>query len=61
MKRSGVTDKLDGFRRQEEFVRSLEENLNPQADFEKVIRHEHAVSRSSNGRTVFDDRQRQLF
>ena len=57
----GVTDKVDGFRRLEKFVRSVETNLQPEADFEKLIQHEHAISRSLNGRTVFDDRQRSLF
>jgi uncharacterized protein len=57
----GVTDKLDGFRRLENFVRTIETQLSPQADFEKVVEHEHAISPSLNGRTVFDDRQRSLF
>ncbi len=57
----GRTDKIDGFRRLERFVNSVETRLHPQADFNKVIQHEHAISRSLNGRTVFDDRQRRLF
>ncbi|HEU0251940.1 MAG TPA: hypothetical protein VFR12_02835 [Pyrinomonadaceae bacterium] len=57
----GVTDKVDGFRRLEKFVRSVETKLNPRADFDRLIQHEHAISRSLNGRTVFDDRQRSLF
>ena len=57
----GVTDKVDGFRRLEKFVRSVETKLNPRADFERLIQHEHAISRSLNGRTAFDDRQRSLF
>src|SRR5215203_4555055 len=59
----GDTEKLDGFRRLERFVRSVETRLAPQADFAKVIQHEHAISRSLEGRTVFDDkkgRQRSL-
>ena len=57
----GRTEKLDGFRRLERFVNSVETRLAPQADFDKVIQHEHAISRSLNGRTVFDDRQQRLF
>jgi len=57
----GRTEKIDGFRRLERFVNSVETRLHPQADFNKVIQHEHAISRSLNGRTVFDDRQRRLF
>jgi len=57
----GRTEKIDGFRRLERFVNSVETRLHPQADFNKVIQHEHAISRSLNGRTVFNDRQRRLF
>jgi len=57
----GRTEKLDGFRRLERFVNSVETRLQPQADFNKVIQHEHAISPSLNGRTVFDGRQRRLF
>lgn len=57
----GITDKLDGFRRLEGFVRSVENKLSPNADFGEVIEHEQAISPSLNGRTVFDDRQRSLF
>src|SRR5688572_30492199 len=57
----GDRDKLDGFRRLERFVRTVETGLNPKANFDKLIQHEHAISPSLNGRTVFDDRQRSLF
>lgn len=57
----GDRDKLDGFRRLERFVRTVETRLKPHANFEKLIEHEHAISSSLNGRTVFDDRQRSLF
>jgi uncharacterized protein len=61
----GHTEKLDGFRRLERFVRLVEERLVPEANLAKLIRHEKAISRSLNGRTVFDDkrdpRQRSLF
>jgi uncharacterized protein len=57
----GDRDKLDGFRCLERFVRTVETNLKPRANFDKLIRHEHAISPSLDGRTVFDDKQRSLF
>ncbi|HJP93703.1 MAG TPA: DUF763 domain-containing protein [Pyrinomonadaceae bacterium] len=61
----GHTEKLDGFRRLERFVRLVEERLIPEANLPALIRHEKAISRSLNGRTVFDDKrdpkQRSLF
>jgi hypothetical protein len=56
----GDKDKLDGFRRLERFVRMVETQLQPQADFDAVMAHEHAISPSLDGRSVFDDGQRQL-
>ena len=57
----GDSEKLEGFRRLERFVRNVETNLKPRANFDKLIEHEHAISPSLNGRTVFDDRQPSLF
>lgn len=59
----GDKDKLDGFRRLERFVRNVEAELKPCADFEKVIAHEEAISPALDGRSVFDDKhkQRSLF
>ena len=57
----GHSEKLEGFRRLERFVRTVETRLKPRANLEKLIEHEHAISPSLNGRTVFDDRQRSLF
>ena len=56
----GHTDKVDGFRRLDRFVRMVETNLKPEADFKAVINHENAISRSVGGRTVFDDRRRRF-
>ena len=53
----GHTEKLDGFRRLDGFVRTVESRLQPEADFEAVIRHENAISQSLNGRTVLDDKR----
>jgi uncharacterized protein len=50
--------KIEGFRRLDRFVRTVEERLQPEADLEAVIDHEMAISASLDGRSVFDDRQR---
>ncbi len=54
----GHTEKLDGFRRLDGFVRNVEKQLKPKADFDALLRHENAISPSLNGRTVFDDKRR---
>jgi hypothetical protein len=56
----GDKDRLEGFRRLEGFVRTIETRLIPEADFDAVIAHEKAISRSLDGRSVFDDKPRQL-
>jgi len=59
----GDKEKLDGFRRLERFVRTVETELKPEADFDAIVAHERTISRSLDGRSVFDDkpRQRSLF
>jgi hypothetical protein len=57
----GDSDKLEGFRRLERFVRNVETQFKPRVDFDQLIQHEHAISPSLNGRTVFDDKQPTLF
>jgi hypothetical protein len=53
----GDREKFDGLERLDRFVGSIK----AEADFEAVIAHENAISRSLGGRSVFDDaRQRQL-
>jgi len=54
----GHTEKLDGFRRLDGFVRMVETRLKPTADFDALVRHENAISPSLNGRTVSDQRRR---
>src|ERR1700736_1496184 len=54
----GHTEKVDGFRRLEKFVRNVEETYQPVAHFKQVIAHEHAISASLDGRSVFDDRKK---
>ena len=57
----GDKDKLEGFRRLERFVHTVETRLKPKANLDALIQHEHTISPSLNGRTVFDDKQRSLF
>src|SRR6185503_12891529 len=42
----GHSEKVDGFRRLEKFVRAVETNFEPRADFNAVIKHEHELQRS---------------
>jgi hypothetical protein len=56
--RLGDTHKLQGFARLDRFTRAIEQHCRPQANFEAVLAHEHAISGQLNGRTVFDDRRR---
>jgi hypothetical protein len=57
----------DTERRLDRFVRAVEQKAQPEADFGAVMAHEHAISKSLDGRSVFDDkrktksRQLQLF
>jgi hypothetical protein len=54
--RVGDREKIDGFARLERFVRAIEEQADPRADFAAAVRHEKAISQGLGGRTVFDDR-----
>lgn len=54
--RVGDREKLEGFRRLEKFVRGVETNMKPEADFTAVVAYEKKISRSLGGRTVFDDK-----
>lgn len=56
--RLGVPDKADGMKRLDAFVRGVESTFAPRADFDAVVAHEHAISPSLGGRSVFDDRAR---
>jgi uncharacterized protein len=59
----GDREKLDGSRRLDRFVSSVEDRLDPRADFDATIAHENEISPLLDGRSVFDDspRQRRLF
>ncbi len=54
----GRSDKLDGFRRLEQFTRTVEDRYEPRADFGAAIAHDKAISRDLGGRSVFDDMKR---
>jgi len=54
-------EKLEALRRLERFARSVENRLQPDANFDAVIAHERAISTSLNGRTVPDDKRRGQF
>jgi uncharacterized protein len=54
----GDKEKIGGFRRLENFVRAVETQLKPTANFDAVIAHENAISQSLDGRSVFDDKRR---
>lgn len=56
----GDQDKLDGFKRLERFAQAVETRLEPAADFASVLAHERAISPSLDGRSVGDDKPRQL-
>ncbi len=56
--KTGDREKLDGFKRLDKFVRGIEKQVQPEADFNEVLRHEHAISKSLGGRSVFDDKPR---
>ena len=59
--RVGDKEKLDGFRRLDQFVKRVEIALQPEVDFDAVLAHENAISVSLNGRSVFDDQPRRRF
>jgi hypothetical protein len=48
----GDSDKLNGLRRLDGFVRDIECRFAPQADFDAVLRHEHKISKSLEGKSV---------
>ncbi len=56
----GHSEKVDGFRRLDQFTRMIEQGRSPQANFKDAIAHEHAISSSIRGRTVFDGDERSI-
>jgi uncharacterized protein len=53
----GDADKIEGLKRLDRFVRAIGKHCEPVADFPAVTSHEHAISASLDGRSVFDDRR----
>lgn len=49
--------KMEGFRRLERFVKVVEHQIQPAADFDAAVRHERAISPGLHGRTVFDGKR----
>jgi hypothetical protein len=56
--RLGHTEKIDGFKRLDNLVRAVEQRHAPEANFERVLEHELAISPALNGRTVMDERRK---
>jgi hypothetical protein len=54
--RVGETDRLDGLKRLDRFVRAIERAADPDVDFDAALNHEHQISAAVGGRTVNDDR-----
>ena len=48
----GRTDKLDGFRRLDSLVRSIEKRYSPDLNFDRILEHERAISASLDGRVA---------
>ena len=55
--RLGHTEKLEGFRRLDRLTRKVEEEREPLADFDAVLKHENTISPSIGGRTVYDGKR----
>jgi hypothetical protein len=54
----GHTEKVDGFKRLDQLVRKVEQRHAPEANFDRLLQHEHAISPALGGRTVMDDRRK---
>lgn len=53
----GETDRVDGLKRLDRFVRAIEHQVQTSVDFDAALAHERRISHELNGRTVFDDRR----
>ena len=53
----GHSEKLDSFGRLDRFTRMIEKQAAPEAAFHAALAHERAISKSLDGRTVFDNRK----
>ena len=50
--------KTQGLRRLDQFVRAVEERMQPEANLQALVEHEFAITKSLNGRSVYDDKPR---
>jgi hypothetical protein len=55
----GRSDKIDGFKRLDHLVRTVEQRFQPEADLRRVVSHERAISPALDGHTA--NRQLALF
>jgi hypothetical protein len=46
------SEKIDGFKRLDSLVRKVEQRYQPEVDFERVLKHERAISPALDGRTA---------
>jgi uncharacterized protein len=53
----GHTEKIQGFKRLDRLVKTVENECHPLADFGAALEQERRISRSVGGRTIFDDRR----
>jgi hypothetical protein len=53
----GNSERIDGFKRLDKFVRVIEASHAPEANLPRAIANENKISASLNGRSVFDDRK----
>jgi hypothetical protein len=56
----GRTEKVDGFRRLDTLTRTVENRLQPVAQFDRVVKYENLVSKQFGGRSVLDDRRHKV-
>jgi hypothetical protein len=56
--RVGDTEKLDGFRRLNGFVRAIETRAEPVANFNRAMAHERHISPEIGGKTAQNDRKK---
>ena len=50
--RVGNHEKIEGFHRLDRLTRAVKQQMNPVADFEAIVAHEHSISASVGGRSV---------
>ena len=55
--RVGGREKLDGLRKLNEFVRQVQNRMQPVVDFQAAIAYERAISPTLGGRSVMDDKK----